>query len=133
MEPPPLPENVPQNSKSLSLFLYIFLSRLSLTRNFEKKKTLPFLSLCFFFLLFPDFLSLSLVPNRKRLLQRSSSPCMDSDDVVEIPPPIHRTPKLQKNKEVRSPDYFSSLFVCFINHELNFRRYSDLSGSIMSL
>lgn len=60
MEPPPLPENVPQNSKSLSLFLYIFLSRLSLTRNFEKKKTLPFLSLCFFFfssLTFFHFLS----------------------------------------------------------------------------
>ncbi|XP_021833494.1 probable ubiquitin-conjugating enzyme E2 26 isoform X1 [Prunus avium] len=51
MEPPPLPENVPQNSK-------------------------------------------------KRLLPRSSSPCMDSDDVVEIPPPIYRIPKLQKNKEV---------------------------------
>ncbi|BBH01791.1 ubiquitin-conjugating enzyme 25, partial [Prunus dulcis] len=36
----------------------------------------------------------------RRLLPRSSSPCMDSDDVVEIPPPSHRTPKLQKNKEV---------------------------------
>lgn len=94
--------NVPNISKSLSLSAFSYLNR-----NFEKLQDSLFLFVFFFFSL--TFPSLSCGPNSNKRAHLG----MDTDDVVEVAPPVSCSRKLRKNKEVRS--YAVSLFRFFVD------------------